>query len=232
MRLCRQRRFMRDDDKAGAAFAIDTQHQFEHLTGGMPVEIAGGFIGQHAAWLGHQRTRQCSALALATRELARHMLQPFTQADFTQHGGGFLHRLGLGHAPDQQRHGDILQRAEFAQQMVKLVDKAQERIAHLTALGFGQCRHRSSHHTDRSAGGHIQSAQQMQQGALARAGGTDDGDDFTRANANLHIAQHLQGSRPLAVAAAERLAAQHRVIGTRGQNVRRQLTHGAGTPPD
>ncbi len=42
------------------------------------------------------------------------------------------------HAPDHERHRDVLHRAELRQQMVELVDEAERAIAHLAARGVGR----------------------------------------------------------------------------------------------
>ena len=120
---------MRDHDETGAQLAIEFEHQAEHLLGIAAVEIAGGFIGQHQARPRHQRARHCGPLAFAARELVRAMAQAIAQADSFEQRRGALLRFACAHAPDQQRHGDVLQRREFRQQMVKLVDEADGAVA-------------------------------------------------------------------------------------------------------
>ena len=53
---------MGDDDQTGAQIAVQFQHQFEHLLGGVTIEVAGGFVRQQASWMGHQCPRQGGAL--------------------------------------------------------------------------------------------------------------------------------------------------------------------------
>ena len=51
--------------------AVESEHQVEHRLGGVPVEVAGRLVGQHAGRPRHQRARQRRALALAARQFAR-----------------------------------------------------------------------------------------------------------------------------------------------------------------
>ena len=58
------------------------------------------------------------------------------QAHDRQHLQGDFRSLLAGLAPDPQRHGNVVERAELGQQMVKLVDKTQVLVAQLTLLGW------------------------------------------------------------------------------------------------
>ena len=130
-----QRRVVGDDDKARLPRAIERQHQFEHALGGLPVEIAGWLISEHASRLGDQRSGDRRPLALASRQLRWGVLQAVPEPHLGEHCRGACFGLGLRQPPDEERHGDVLERGELGQQMMKLVDEAEVAIAQDTALG-------------------------------------------------------------------------------------------------
>jgi len=68
-----------DDDEAGVEFLVEFLHQFKQGVRAAAVEVAGGFIGQHAGRFGHQRTRHGGALTFAAGELGGVMLQALRQ---------------------------------------------------------------------------------------------------------------------------------------------------------
>src|SRR5689334_13204079 len=75
---------VRDDDEGGAMRSGEAQHDLEYLVGGVRVEVAGGLIREHARWLGGERAGEGTTLALASRELARLMLEAVAQPDVGQ----------------------------------------------------------------------------------------------------------------------------------------------------
>src|SRR6185503_11519107 len=83
-----------------------------------------------------ERAREGAALALAAGKLARLVLEARAQPDFLQHPLGPTEGLGPPHPADEERHGDVLDRGEFRQQVVELIDEAESRVAHLPALGL------------------------------------------------------------------------------------------------
>src|SRR5690606_34918716 len=70
----RELQVVRDDDERDAELARQRLDQCIDLGRRLAVEIPGGFVGEHAARLRDQRTRERDALTLAARELARPML--------------------------------------------------------------------------------------------------------------------------------------------------------------
>ena len=63
------------------------------------------------------------------------MLQAMSKPDLAEHHRRARFSLGARHPPDEQRHGDILERAEFRQQMMELIDETQVAIAQDAASG-------------------------------------------------------------------------------------------------
>jgi hypothetical protein len=76
-----------DDDEAGADLGVQLQHQFVDALRGVPIEVAGRLVRQHAVRARHQRPRDGRALALAAGEFAGLVPQPVPQPDPLQHLG-------------------------------------------------------------------------------------------------------------------------------------------------
>ena len=201
---------MRDDHKRRPDRAIQFQHQLEDVRRRLAVEIAGGFVGKNAARLGHQCPRERNALSLAAGQLAGQMPRPVTEPDALQHRLRLPFRLGRRHATDGQRHRDVLERREFRQQMMKLIDEAERAVAHLAAFRFGQRRERRAFDEYFASRWRVESAQQMQQRALAGARSADDGDTLARANVEIDAHQHRNVKRSIAIRLAKTLAGEHR----------------------
>src|SRR5258706_6540426 len=92
------------DQQAGAKIAVELEHQRENSVRGLAIEVAGGFVGQHACRLSHERTRERHALPFPARELRRRVFEPMTEPDFTQHVDRERVRVCLLRAADHERH--------------------------------------------------------------------------------------------------------------------------------
>ena len=129
-----QRLVVRHHHKGGAVGTRQVQHVFKHAVGGGAVEVAGGLVGQYAGRARDQRTRNGNALALAARQLGRAVVHAFFQPHAGEHVCGLPGAFGVRQAANAQRHGDVVLRAEFGQQVVKLVDKAKLLVAQRALL--------------------------------------------------------------------------------------------------
>ena len=81
VQLARQAAVVGHQHQAGLLCAVEFQHQLEYGRGGLLVQVAGGFVAEHAGGLVDQRTRDGGALALAAGKLARLVLDAMAQAD-------------------------------------------------------------------------------------------------------------------------------------------------------
>ncbi len=88
------------------------------------IQIARWFVRQYQLRPRDQRPGYSSPLAFATRQLAWFMRQPAAQTNTFQKRLCRLETGGFCLAPNKQRHRHILQRREFGQQVMKLVDEA------------------------------------------------------------------------------------------------------------
>ena len=164
---------------------------------GGAIQVAGRLVGQHAGRLRDQRARQRHALPFAAGQLARHMRDPLGQPDTLQHRARRLLRLVARHAPNQQGHGNVVERGKFRQQMMELVDESERGIAQVAARLFIQAGEIAALQTDRAGGRRIQPAEQVQQGRFAGTGSADDGDPLALDDVEVESLQHLDRVFPL-----------------------------------
>ena len=158
------------------------------------------------------------------------MFGTFGQPYLRQHLQGRFPCLRTGLAADPQGHGHVLGSGELGQQMVKLVNKTQMAVTHVALFGQTQTRKILPQNAHAATGRHIQSAQHVQQGALARSGCTNDGDRFTGHYPQIHALQHRQVDRlALMKPLGQSLGLQHRksILGKLPR-----ITHNAMPPPD
>jgi hypothetical protein len=90
----------------------------------MRVEIAGRLVGQQQARRIGDGAANGDALLLAAGQFAGKMVEPLAEAEEAQELGRARLGLGFAEAANPLRQDDILQRSEFRQQMVELVDEA------------------------------------------------------------------------------------------------------------
>ena len=90
------------------------------------------------------------------------------QADPVQYGLGSLMGEPSFHTTDKQRHGHIVERSEFAQEVVELVDKAERPISHTGPRAVIHPAERLSFKNNLPRSRGIEASQKLQQGALAR----------------------------------------------------------------
>ena len=93
IRTRRELGIVRDDDERGADVGVELEHEVEYLARGLAVEVAGRLVGEHAARLGDERTRERHALALAARQFAGTMLQSMAEPHARERLRGRVPRL-------------------------------------------------------------------------------------------------------------------------------------------
>ncbi len=215
---------VRHHHEGGAGLAGQLHHPREDLVGGAAVQVAGRLVGQHAGGPGDQGAGDGHALALAARKLGGTVPLAAGQAHGRQGLAGAGPGLGHRQAADAKRHGHVVQRAELGQQVVKLVDKAQVRIAQAALFGRAQTGQGRAHERHFAAGGRIEPAQEVQQGALARARGADDGHRLAGMHLQVDAAQHFDIEPAFGEALGQALGPEH-------DPAHSSLTHSAAPPP-
>ncbi len=140
--------------------------------------------------------------------------------DLIEHRGRLLPGLGARAATHDQGHGHIVQRGEFRQQVVELIDEAQGLVAQAAAATLVQPRGGLAGNPQAPFVRLVQQAQHVQQRALARSRGPDDGDHFMGMDGQADVPQDLDPSGALVIGLGQALGAQHGV----GDN---GISHGA-----
>ena len=152
------------------------------------------------------------ALALAAGEFARPMPHARRQANLRQRRLRRGSRLRQGFAADAQRHRHIVQRAELGQQVVELIDEAQVLVAPAALRGGVHGREIAAGQLHAAGARRIEAAEQVQERALARPRGADDGHGFAARDAEIDAAQDLDIEIAFVEAFAQAAAREHRLI--------------------
>src|SRR5690348_6974634 len=97
----------------------------------------------------------------------RTMVQPRSEADTLEDFARALSCSLDALAAYEQRHGNILQRRKFRQQVMKLVDEAQRFVAQHAALALAELMDVASRHHHLTLAGPIESAEHLQQSRLS-----------------------------------------------------------------
>ena len=97
-----------------------------------------------------------------------------------------------GHAGDAGGQTDIFERGEFGQEMIRLKNKTDAAVAEMRQLTFGERGEILSGKKDFARVGRIQAANQMEQGAFARAGRAAQREKFAARHVEVHAAQHFE----------------------------------------
>src|SRR5688572_4633643 len=138
------------------------------------IQIPRRFIGQKKLWRAGQSACNSHALLFTSGDFTNLMGQPRTQShtlqDLLSRGLSLLPRRS---ANDSGHHG-VFQHRELRQQMVKLENKTYTPVSKSCKVDGTQVEDARSAHEDRTACWTVQTAQQVKQGALARAGRADD----------------------------------------------------------
>ncbi len=192
-----------DDDDGVALRQRHVEKQVQRHRRGFAVEIARGLVGKHELRLRDQRAGNGHALALAARKLAWAVLQPRAQAHALQHLRGDGMRSFSRCAANAQRHGHVVERAEFHQQVVKLIHEADMLVAPRALRLGAHLRPVAPADLHAAAIGPVEPAQQVHERALARTRGADDGQSLAAVQAQVHVLEHIDGLRPFGVALAQ-----------------------------
>ena len=87
----------------------------EHAARGIPIEVTGRLVGQHASRLRHDGARNRGALPLATRKLPRMMQHPLRETHCRECLSCSLPGVTQIASANCQRHRDVVERGEFGQ---------------------------------------------------------------------------------------------------------------------
>ena len=107
-----------------------------------------------------------------------------------QHLGRLRLRIRARGAADEERHGDVFDGGEFRQQVMELIHEAERAIPNLPPPRLAEACEWLAADGDLAGGGRIQSAEEMEQRALARSGSAHDRDPLARGHVEVDAEQH------------------------------------------
>ena len=157
----------------------------------LPVQIAGRFVAQKESRIGHDAAGNADALLLAAGERARIMFGPLRKPHHVQRGRHVLPALRFGKVCQQKRQFDVPLRVEGRHQIVELKNKSNMPGAPRGQQPFGEAVQTLAAYADRTARGPVQSANQIEQRALARTGRPHQRQKFAGGNFQVQIAQDV-----------------------------------------
>ena len=137
-------------------------------------------------------------------------------------------RLRLREPADELRHDHVLERREFRQQVVELVDEADLLATQAGAADIVHGRGRRAVDEDLAAVRLLEQAGDMEEGRLAGAGRRHERNHLAREDRELGVAQDLEETRPLAVAARDLRQIKRRCR----RPVHRRVSRSAAPRPD
>ena len=164
---------MRDHNDRRARLIQLVKNIHDLLTGGR-IQRAGRLVGQQQLRLADNGARDRNALALTAGELIRPEGQTVAQPHTAQGVLRQLTALVFAHAAIEQRQGDVIHGAQLRQQIKALEHKAQQPVTHLGEVIEARVAQILAVEQEFSACRHIQTADQVHQRRLARAGRTHD----------------------------------------------------------
>ena len=121
------------------------------------------------------------------------MVQSVFQTDSLEQCVRPLHLLGRGSAIRQSGNQDVFQYRQLRQQVVVLKDEADRPIAEAGQFGFRQPIRVLAAQRDGAVRGRVQSADRVEQRALARSARTQDRQILAGAQLQRYVAQDAQG---------------------------------------
>ncbi len=112
----------------------ELHERLEHVIGGVRIEVSGRLVReQHPRRIGH-RARDGDALLFAAGQFGRPVRDALAETEIGQNFRLALDGLRALKAADHLRQHDVLERGEFRQQPVRLIDEADVGAPYLRAL--------------------------------------------------------------------------------------------------
>src|SRR6202171_757677 len=182
-----------DDGLAGGGQLFEDP---DDVAAGFRVEVAGRLVRQDERGGGEARAGEGHTWALAARELARAMLGAVVDADALERIHGALAALVAAQAGVEQRQLDVLPDRGPRQEVESLEDEADLLVAHAGQRTSRHLGHVFTVQPVLAAGGRVETAEDVHEGRLAGAGGTDDGDELAAADGHIDPAQRLHRVLP------------------------------------
>src|SRR6266568_1106227 len=175
----------------GLALFVEVVENLENLDAGTGIEVAGGLVGQDDERLIDERSRDGDALLLAAGEFEGFVVQAMAQA----HPLGNLRRQGaafrLRAALVIERHLDVLDDGQLLDEIVGLENKTNARPANGGQGVVIQLGHIITAEQKTTAARTVQTAEEVEHGGLAAAGGPHDAEVVGGLNLQRYVAQRF-----------------------------------------
>src|SRR5262249_6080295 len=156
--------------------------------------VAGGLVGQHELWLVHEGARDCHALHLSARKLARITCGGRGEPDGTEHVRDARGAWTGRKAVQYQRQRYVLRDRKVRQQVESLKNEADAPAAKQGALRIGQRGNLDAVERDLPPVRLIEARYEVEQRGLADAGLAHDGHVLAARQLNRDTAQHFARS--------------------------------------
>src|SRR5580704_4968857 len=170
------------DDHDGRAVPVQLAEQVQEGGAGGGVQVAGRLVGHDQGGPADQGPGDGGALLLAAGQLVRPVPGAVAEPDPLDGRRGQPAALGGPPAPVEQTGGDVVEHGQPVEQEELLEDEAKAAGPQARQLRVGHGRGVLPGDPDHAAGGPFQGAHHVQQGALARPGRADDGDQLALAD--------------------------------------------------
>lgn len=207
---------MRHQHQRGAEFGIERGHQLDHRGTVGGVEIAGRLIGEEDLRSGGEGTRHCHPLLLATGELTGIVVTACAEPDTREQGIGA--GTGIVGAGEFERNLHVLAGSESRDQLERLKDEADLLAAKAGAVVLAERAEVGAVEDDPAAGGAVEAREQAEQGGLAAARGTDNGEEVAIIKMEVDILEDRQGAIARGVFVAKGFTGEHAQL-PRGQDL-------------
>jgi hypothetical protein len=184
-----------DRDQDIARLPVQLEQQRGDGLGRLRVEVSGRLVAQEQGGLADERPGDGGALALSAAELRRAMAEPVGESDALQQGAGAILERGARLRVGQRRDQDVLQHRVLRQEMMVLEDESDRSIAEPGELRLRQRARVLTADPHRPGGRPVEGPDQVQERALAGAGGAGDGQRFTRGERQRDAVQDLDAVR-------------------------------------
>src|SRR5262245_14374644 len=190
-RAVRGERVVGDHQRGLSVIPHEAVEQIQDLIGALAVEVAGGLVAEQKGRIGDDRPRDPDPLLLPARELARIVTHAVAQADDLQSRLDVTPALRLRQAGKQERELHVLERGEHGNQVVHLEDEPDVARAPRGQLAGGHVRQLVTRDGDTAGRGHVEAAEQIEQGGLAGAARAHECHEVAGVDVEVQSLQHV-----------------------------------------
>src|SRR5271155_3157675 len=183
------------DDDDGVAVGVELVEEGHDLVAGLGVEVAGGLVGEDDGGAIDEGAGDGNTLLFAAGELIGAVIEAALDAEDVGEMVKELAVEGLravaAEVGDVVGDLDVAERGERGQQVEALEDEADAGATHFGAVGVGELGEVGAFDGDGSGAGSGEAAENVEEGRLAGAGGSDDGDELARVHGEADVAEGL-----------------------------------------